>query len=56
MEEFDVSLTDMSRVNIEITRTKAMKVWCQKLTKKLYFPIILIIKVEKKLKLPLNIV
>ena len=26
MEEFDALLTDISRVNIEITRTKAMKV------------------------------
>ena len=34
MEEFDVLLTDISRVNIEITRTKMMKAWCQKMDKK----------------------
>ena len=47
MEEFDVLLTDISRVNIEITRTKTMKVWHQELTKEQYFPSILIIKVKK---------
>ena len=38
MEEFDVLLTDISRVNIEITRNKMMKVWCQKWTKNDIFP------------------
>ena len=47
MEEFDVLLTVISRVNIEITRTKAMKVLCLIWTKKLNFSSISIIKSEK---------
>ena len=50
MEEFDVLLTAISRVNMEIARTKTVKVWCQKMEKKMIFSHIIDNQSEKTLK------
>ena len=50
MEEFDVLLTAISRGNMEIARTKTVKVCCRKTDKKMIFSLNIDNQSEKTLK------
>ena len=50
MEEFDVLLTAISRVNLEIARTKTVKVRYQKMDKKMKISLNIDNQSEKNLK------